>query len=222
MPASRKREPRTRQDPDQVRERIVATFSDRAKRSGIRGIVMAELLQELRMSASTLYHLFPSKNDLVMASVERWASEIAADAFVGRPSTDEKVVYEGLIAWADGWSESRARFSPAFISDLERDYPAAWEIFQRRLATSKRQGAALLMPALRADLRADIALAMLDLIITRITEPELPDRLRVSRHDLIRTAIAIWAGGALRTERKVSLIARGKSGGRARKPRAAR
>jgi AcrR family transcriptional regulator len=198
MPASRKKPAPSRRDADPVGERILAAFSERAKRSGIRGIVMAELLQELRMSATTLYHHFPSKDDLVKACVERWAGEIAGDAFVGKPSKDEKVIYDQLIAWAEGWAEAQARFAPAFIGDLQRDYPAAWEIFQRHLTSSKRQGAMLLTPGLKPDLRPDIALSLLGLILTHITDPELPDRLRVSRHEFIRTCISIWAAGALR------------------------
>jgi len=199
MPASRKNQAPARQDAQQVQERILAAFSERAKRSGIRGIVMAELLQELRMSASTLYQHFPSKDDLVTACVERWAGEIAGDAFVGKPSKDVKVIYDGLIAWAEAWSKAQAQFAPAFISDLRRDYPDAWEIFQRHVTTSKRNGAARLTPGLKPGLRPDIALSLLGLILTHITDPELPDRLRVSRHDFIRTSISIWAGGALRS-----------------------
>jgi AcrR family transcriptional regulator len=200
MPASTKRTNQRAKVSDQVRERILAVFSERAKRSGIRGIVMAELLQELHMSASTLYQHFPSKDDLVTASVERWASEIAGDAFVGKPSKDQGVIYDQLIAWAEAWSEAQARFAPAFISDLRRDYPAAWEIFQRHVTTSKRHGASLLTPGLKPGLRPDIALSVLGLILTHITDPELPDKLRVSRHEFIRTAISIWAGGALRSQ----------------------
>jgi AcrR family transcriptional regulator len=203
MPASRKKPVPAPREPDPVRERILVAFSERARRSGIRGIVIAELLQELRMSASTLYHHFPSKDDLVMASVERWAGEIAADAFVGRPSKDEAVIYDQLIAWADAWSEAQARFSPAFISDLQR-YPAAWELFQKHLTASKRQGASLLTPGLKPGLHPSVALAVLGMILTQMTDPELPDRLRVSRHGLIRTAIAIWAGGALRGQGQAS------------------
>ena len=199
MAASRKKQAPTRQDAQQVRERILAAFSERAKRSGIRGIVMAELLQELRMSASTLYQHFPSKNDLVTASVERWAGEIAGDAFTGKPSKDARVIYDQLIAWAEAWAEAQARFAPAFISDLQRDYPEAWEIFQRHVTTSKRNGGARLTPGLKPGLRPEIALALLGLILTHITDPELPDRLRVSRHEFIRTAVSIWAGGALRS-----------------------
>ena len=199
MPASHKKQAPTRQDAQQVRERILAAFSERAKRSGIRGIVMAELLQGLHMSASTLYQHFPSKNDLVTASVERWAGEIAGDAFAGKPSKDARVIYDQLIAWAEAWAEAQAQFAPAFISDLQRDYPAAWEIFQRHVTTSKRNGAARLTPGLKSGLQPEIALALLGLILTHITDPELPDRLRVSRHEFIRPAVSIWAGGALRS-----------------------
>jgi AcrR family transcriptional regulator len=200
MLAPRKKSAATRQDAHQVRERILAAFSERAKRSGIRGIVMADLLQELHMSASTLYQHFPSKDDLVKASVERWAGEIAGDAFAGKPSKDAKVIYDQLIAWAEAWSDAQAQFAPAFIGDLQRDYPAAWEVFQRHVTTSKRNGAARLTPGIKPGLQPEIALALLGVILTHITDPELPDRLRVSRHEFIRTCIAIWAGGALRAQ----------------------
>jgi AcrR family transcriptional regulator len=196
MPASRKKQAPTRQEAPQVRERILTAFSERAKRSGIRGIVMAELLQDLHMSASTLYQHFPSKDDLVTASVERWAGEIAGDAFAGKPSKDAKVIYDQLIAWAEAWAEAQARFAPAFISDLRRDYPTAWEIFQRHVTTSKRNGALRLTPGLKPGLRPEIAMALLGLILTHITDPELPDRLHVSRHEFIRTAISILARAA--------------------------
>ena len=47
-------------EPARVRERILAAFSAKAKRSGIRAVVMGELASELRMSAMTLYKHFAS------------------------------------------------------------------------------------------------------------------------------------------------------------------
>jgi AcrR family transcriptional regulator len=62
---ARRREP---SDPSvaRVRERILQAFSEKAKRSGLRSVVMAELASELRMSAATLYKHFSSKEELVL------------------------------------------------------------------------------------------------------------------------------------------------------------
>src|ERR1700741_4793349 len=65
-------------DPDPVRDRTLASFSARARRSGIRAIPMGELASELRMSAMTLYKHFASKDELVTAMVDAWALELAA------------------------------------------------------------------------------------------------------------------------------------------------
>ena len=65
-------------DAARVRERILSVFSSKAKRSGIRAVVMGELAAELRMSAVTLYKHFASKDELVSAMVDAWALELAA------------------------------------------------------------------------------------------------------------------------------------------------
>ena len=61
-----------------VRQRVLAAFSAKARRSGIRSVLMAELASELRMSAMTLYKHFASKEELVNAMVDAWALELAA------------------------------------------------------------------------------------------------------------------------------------------------
>src|SRR5262245_19749840 len=47
-------------DAERVRERILVAFSAKAKRAGIRAVVMGELASELRMSPMTLYKHFPA------------------------------------------------------------------------------------------------------------------------------------------------------------------
>ena len=53
---------RPRADTARVKARILEAFSEKAKRQGIRSVVMGELASELKMSASTLYKQFPSKD----------------------------------------------------------------------------------------------------------------------------------------------------------------
>ena len=197
--AVRRRSTRARAAASNAREtkaRILAAFSERAKRSGIRSVVMGELATDLRMSASTLYDHFSSKEKLVMAMVDRWSTELAAAESVIRDRS--KPPLTRFMLWADGWSKRLVEYSPAFLSDLTHDYPKAWRRLQEDLDRRKEAGAALLRPELRRDVDPEIALALLDMILTRVSNPRFWDRFGVSRQEVYRTALTIWADGALR------------------------
>src|SRR5262249_2902015 len=117
--ASRKKSERLREGED-VRERILRGFSERAARSGIRSVIMAELASGLRMSATTLYNHFPAKQDLVRTLVERWAADLGASEVAVAESVSSRSANEGLVRWAEAWATSVARYSPAFWDDLRR------------------------------------------------------------------------------------------------------
>jgi len=182
-----------------VRERVLRAFSERAMRSGIRSVVMAELASDLRMSPNTVYNHFSSKKDLVAALVERWAREVGASEAGAAELASSKNAIDGMTQWAEAWSRSVARYAPAFWEDLRRDYPDVFEVFQRELRGWKERGAAELRPHLLPDLDADVALAVLDLILTHVSDPRFSENLGTSRRESIRTAIEIWTRGALRS-----------------------
>src|SRR5215831_19282878 len=150
-----KRSPRTRTarasapDPEtaHVRERILAAFSAKAKRAGIRSVVMGELASELRMSAMTLYKHFASKDDLVSAMVDAWALELAAVEALDLVRVDDgAVALERLLAWADSWTASLSNVSPAFFQDLHRDHPESWKRVNRQIQERKDAAAPILGP----------------------------------------------------------------------------
>jgi len=186
------------QNAARVRERILVAFSSRAKRSGIRAVVMGELASELRMSPMTLYKHFASKHELVSAMVDAWALELAAiDALDLGRIDDRSSALERLLAWADAWTESLANVSPAFFKDLHRDHPECWARFQTQIEERKWAAAPLLGPFLRPELNPTAALVMLDHLVTRAADPRYAERLGVSRREAVRTAVSIWGGGAL-------------------------
>jgi len=199
QPPMPKRKPtrRTRVNPDQVREQILAAFSDKAKHVGIRGVMMAELASELRMSIATLYKQFPSKEALTIACVERWVDELAArdaarpDPKLKRPGFDQ------FMHWVDGWASAQATLSPAFLHDLQSDYPAAFKRFSELAKERSSRGAALVRPLVKTDLDPTVALAVLDLIVSTVQRPEFSDKLGISRREAVRTAVTIWASGAI-------------------------
>lgn len=193
----------------EVRDRILRAFSERATRSGIRSVVMSELASELRMSPNTLYQHFPSKKDLVTALVERWAQEVGASEAAVVEIASSRGAAESMVRWAEAWSDSVARYAPAFWEDLRRDYAEASAILRAEIKRWKELGAAQLRPHLLPDLHADVALAILDLVLTRVSDPRFSEQLSTTRRESIRTAIGIWARGSLKNRGKLTPIARG-------------
>ncbi len=190
-----------------VRERILLAFSSKAKRAGIRAVVMGELAAELRMSPVTLYKHFASKSELVSAMVDAWALELAAiDALDLGHVEDCNAALERLLAWADAWTASLANVSPAFFQDLHRDHPESWVRFNDQIEARKRAVAPVLGPFLRRDLNANTALLMLDYLVTHVADPRYAERLGVSRREAVRTAVSIWGDGALERGPKLRVV----------------
>jgi AcrR family transcriptional regulator len=195
-------------DADPVRERILTSFSARARRSGIRAIPMGELASELRMSAMTLYKHFASKDELVTAMVDAWALELAAlDALDWEKAQSCSSAAEVLLSWADTWTASLSRVSPALFADLQRDHPIAWKRFEAQINERKSIAAKHLAPFLRDDVHAGVAILMLDTLVMQAADPGFIETVGISRREAVRSALAIWAGGALK--QRVMLRAKG-------------
>ncbi|MDH5671199.1 MAG: hypothetical protein OEZ06_03565 [Myxococcales bacterium] len=52
----------------------------------------------------------------------------------------------------------------------------------------------------------DVALAVLNMILMRISDPRLSDELGTTRREAIDTAIRIWARGALRNRGELKVL----------------
>jgi AcrR family transcriptional regulator len=197
---------RSRSDADQLKQQILDAFSANAKRHGIRSVMMAELATELRMSASTLYKLYPSKEALALACVERWAGELAAAEAAEPGPNAPNAGFERFMHWVDAWADANARLSPAFRRDLQTDYPSVWKRYRQEIRLRKERGAALLRPVLKPEIDEHVAFAILNMIFDEVLKPELAEKLRITRHELIRTAVAIWAAGAVDRRGKLRAI----------------
>jgi AcrR family transcriptional regulator len=180
---------------EQLSAQILDTFSARAKRLGLRALHMGELASELHMSATTLYRLYPSKESLALASLQRWADELgAAEAARLNP---KRAPFDQYMHWIDAWADANAAISPAFLQDLQSDYPAVWRRYSQVISERKRQGMVLLRPLLRPDVNERVAFSLLNYIFGLVQDPEFAGRLNVSRREALRGAVSIWAGGAL-------------------------
>jgi len=181
-----------------VRDRILHTFSTKARRSGIRSVLMGDLASDLRMSIATLYKHFASKEDLVNAMVDAWVDELGAvGALKWAAATDAPSLLEVLMHWPDAWTANLGGVSPAFFEDLKRDHPAAWRRFRGLFEQRRGEAAVHLAPFVRADLHKMAAMRMLGEMVIRAADPRFTERLGISRRESVRTAVALWAGGAM-------------------------
>jgi AcrR family transcriptional regulator len=198
-PKPARRAPRTAAtEPGSVRDRILAAFSAKAKRAGIRAVVMGELASELRMSAMTLYKHFASKDDLVAAMVDAWALELAAiDSLDWSKVDDCRSALAMLLAWADAWTAILGRVAPAFFRDLRRDHPESFDRFHALIDDRKQTAAGHLMPYIRPDVHPWAMLLMLEQLVMYAVDPRFVERLGLSRREGVRAALALWGGGAL-------------------------
>ncbi len=199
MPSSARRHAtrRIRHDPEQIGTQILDVFSAKAKRFGLRALIMTELATELRISAATLYKLYPSKQALAMACVDRWADELGAAEAARRDPEASRDDFDQYMHWIDAWADANATLSPAFVRDLKSDYPAVWRRYRAVMEERKQRGARLLRPLLKPQVDEGVAFALLNHIFALVLEPDFAERLHVSRRDALRSAIGIWASGAL-------------------------
>jgi AcrR family transcriptional regulator len=195
-----------RSNPARSREQVLEAFSEHAKRKGIRAVMMGELARELRMSATTLYKLFPSKEALALACVECWAHELGASEAAGSASSVRGDPLERFTHWLDAWADVQAEISPAFIRDLRTDHPEAWTRFNEVIREQQQRGVAMLRPGLKSEIDERVAFAILKLLMDQVMRPEFANRLRISRHEAIRSAVSIWASGAIDRRGRVRAI----------------
>ncbi len=160
-------------------------------------MVMGELARDLHMSPSTLYRLFPSKQELVLACVRRWAEDLAALDAIDPDPPPNGPGGDALLAWADVWAAAVSRYSTAWWDDLRRGHPEAWAIFEQEMRRHKAGGADLLRPHLRDDVHAETALAVLGLLLDKLTDPDFSEDLGITRSEAIQTAMSVWMNGAL-------------------------
>ena len=131
--------------------------------------------------------------------MESWAAELGAgDWRLGSGSG-----FDQFMDWAAAWADAMTGISPAFIEDLKRDYPTAHARFQEETRKRQKRGAALLRPVLRSDVNEGVALDVLNMIMSRVTRPDFAERHRVTRQEAIRSAVTVWAGGAIRRDGKL-------------------
>ena len=184
---------------NELRARILRAFTERARHAGLRAVVMAEVARDLGISTKTLYKVFDSKEQVVQSLMEMWAALFeAALANNERAVPDEATIADRLKNQAVVWAEVRARFSPAFWLELERDYPGPFAVFDAARERTRVVVRGRIAPLLKPELDAELAHELYDALTRRAADPDLCQRLNLTPHDALVQAVEIWTRGALK------------------------
>ena len=184
------------QPEDEQAVRIVRAFAARARSQGIRAIVMDEIVRELGISKKTLYKHFASKTDLVRALIERWERRLTDP---GDPISNprEGTALGAIRKWVASWYRNDAQYSPAFWTELKRDYPDIYGIYQQALAARMRPLADMLAPYLRPGVSMEFATEMYFGVVRLTRDPGRCERMGMTREEAMIAAIEMWAQGVL-------------------------
>ncbi len=115
----------------QRRERIIKSAEERFFSDGFHKVSLDDLVADLRISKSTIYEFFGSKDGLVREIVialsdrlESRLAEISADT--------AHSVHERLLAIAEFQGTVARNLSERFMTDLRVHQPELWDLFQQR------------------------------------------------------------------------------------------
>jgi AcrR family transcriptional regulator len=114
-----------------ARERILSTAYDLFTRRGVRAVGTDEVVERADVAKATLYRHFPSKNDLVLAVLERreqlWTLDLVESQSRRRGNTPEEQLLAIFDVFHD-WFANRDRFEGcSFINvllEMGAEHPA--------------------------------------------------------------------------------------------------
>jgi AcrR family transcriptional regulator len=182
-----------------ARLEILRTFSERARRLGIRSIVMSELCSDLGVSKKTLYRYFSSKEEMVEAVMERWENRLKSpDDPIAHPPDGDPI--NALKAWIERWNSTDANYSDVFWHDLERDYPALYARYRQAILERSAEVRRLLSPMLRPGISDEFALQSYRALVDGAKDPAFADAVGMTRKQAMLTALDVLLHGILRPE----------------------
>lgn len=116
--------------PQDLREHILRTASDLFYRRGVRAVGVDLIIQEAGVAKTSLYRHFPTKDDLIVAFLEREDVDFWSvwDAVAGQHASDPMGELEGHMRWiGERLSRSNYRGCPQInvaAEFAEPDHPA--------------------------------------------------------------------------------------------------
>ena len=112
---------------EEVQKEILLKAGEMFMMYGIRSITMDELASKLGMSKKTIYQYFKNKDELVEAFANMYKD--AQEAMMAENMQKSEDVIAELLLMSDHMKEKLCKINPAFMYDVKKYYPKAWNVF---------------------------------------------------------------------------------------------
>lgn len=161
--------------------------------AGVRALVMRDLASELGMSTKTLYRLFPSKDALVTAVLQRWSTRfLAAQATLLASSMS---IEQRVRTAAHALVAHRRRLSDDFWRELRDEHPTSWALYTSTMDTARERSAVRMAAAERTGIEPSLARAALTALVELAQDPAVLEASGLDEREAIDQVVALWARG---------------------------
>ena len=193
----------------EIKQRIHEKSLDHFLRFGFSKVTMNEIAEELGMSKKTLYHYFPSKEDLLAAVVTRLHEDTAMEieTIVGRNDIDFGQKLHGAL---NALSAFHAKMTPYFRSDMEKHAPQvckASDDFKRdkiRALMANLVAEGIQKKVFRDDINQELVVLVYAGALQYLLRPEIFNRLGLSVQEIHETIGSVVIEGILRSGARTS------------------
>ena len=197
----------------EVRNRISEKAREYFLRFGFSKVTMNEIATELGMSKKTLYTYFPSKEELLHASVQQMQEETSGQI--------EKLVADKTIEFSEKMNRllqivltHHSKFDGRFLADLQKNVPDTWKFcndFQRE--RMQNNTTAIVREGIEKGLfRRDIQESFLVLLIIgsmqQMMRPETLSQVPFTRAQVFEMMMDVFLSGILTDEGRAKLVSR--------------
>lgn len=188
--------------PEDPRERILASAGEQVFREGYQALHMDRLAERLGMSKKTLYVHFPGKEAILRALVEGFTRGLRTrlDAIMADPTMDFPARLRAVVSVVTG---ALARVPSSLFRDLQRYAPTVFRLMEetrgrlipRIFAQLVREGMA--QGYLRPDLDPDFAAFAWLQLVRGLSQPEALEHTGLTPRQTVQRAFGLFWPGLL-------------------------
>lgn len=179
-----------------LRSRILSAFENRARSEGPSSVSLGCLAEEIEIDTATLYKIFPTKSDMLIALMRQWSLRWERQ--------QERGILEGLSPQARierhalAWLKLKSEHGPIFWQQLRSDFHEVFKLYQLERKAYFERSRKNLQGIIRDDLSPLLALSNLMALLKNCSDYAMCERVGVKPEDAVKQAVDLWTKGALK------------------------
>jgi hypothetical protein len=127
---------------------------------------------------------------MVAALVDLWLRSLEEKEAPTAKTVDDPV--QTMRDWVTWTRENQVQYSPAFWSDLKRDYNDIYRVYQSTVTERMRALGRLMQPLLRADVSPGLAWELYNVMMAPVADPDFQQRVGLDRKQSAEAILEMW------------------------------